>query len=240
VFLFGIAGWESLKHGWHAIQHPEPPNPGTLEVFGHTFPNVYVNYVVLLGAVAFEAYALKKANDSMKQQIADHDWDGYVEAFRKTSNTTVLTAFTEDTIAMLGAGFALVGVFLSRTTGNPIYDAVAAALIGFMLMGFAVALAWENKRLLLGESLPEDEEQPLRDVITGWDGVVEIVDFRTVYFGPEDILVVADVTFDPGLATADIDDATSAMEDALRETDSDVRKVYIEPEPETAEGAPGG
>jgi cation diffusion facilitator family transporter len=233
VMLFGIAGWESIKHGYEAIVHPEPVLPGTstVPVVGVTIPNVWVNYAVLIGAILFESYAFKKAHASMRQQIEDHGWSGFREAFRKTSNVTVLTALTEDAIAMGGAGIALFGVFLSRQTGDPIYDAVAATLIGVLLMGFAVALAVENKRLLLGESLPADEERPLRGIVENWDGIVEIDDFRTVYFGPEDIVVTADVVFDTDLDTAEIDERISDIEDELRRADPDVGKVYIEPQP---------
>ncbi|WP_049901567.1 cation diffusion facilitator family transporter [Halococcus agarilyticus] len=231
VLLFGIAGWESAKHGYNAIVNPHAAEVGqaSLPVIG-SFPGVWVNYVVLVGAIVFESYALKKANDEMSRQIDEHGWSGYREAFRKTSDVTTLTALTEDTIAMAGAGIALFGVFLSRYTGNPLYDAVAALLIGLMLMGFAIALAWENKRLLLGESLPADEERKLREVVAGWDGVEEIVDFRTVYFGPEQLLVTADVALDAGLETEDIDDYISEIENALMETQPQIRKVYIEPE----------
>ncbi|EMA55028.1 MULTISPECIES: cation diffusion facilitator family transporter [Halococcus] len=231
VLLFGIAGWESAKHGYNAIVNPHAAEVGqaSLPVIG-SFPGVWVNYVVLIGAILFEGYALKKANDEMTRQIDEHGWSGYREAFRKTSDVTTLTALTEDTIAMAGAGIALFGVFLSRTTGNPLYDAVAALLIGLMLMGFAIALAWENKRLLLGESLPADEERKLRELIVGWDGVDEIVDFRTVYFGPEQLLVTADVALDANLETEAIDDSITEIENALMETQPQVRKVYIEPE----------
>jgi len=232
VLLFGIAGWESLKHGYHAITHPEPVSTGTvtLPVVGGQVPSVWVNYAVLLGAIAFEAYALNKAYAAMRKQIDEHEWSGLREAFRKTADVTVLTAFTEDTIAMAGAGLALFGVFLSRVTGNPLYDAVSAALIGVMLMGFAVALAWENKRLLLGESLPGEEERRLRGIITDADGVVDIAGFRTVYFGPEDVILTADVAFDPALDTGEMDDRISEIERRLKEAEPDVSKVYIEPE----------
>ena len=231
VLLFGIAGWESAKHGYNAIVHPHTAEMGqaSLPLIG-SFPGIWVNYGVLIAAIVFEAYALKKANDEITRQIDEHGWSGYREAFRKTSDVTTLTALTEDTIAMAGAGIALFGVFLSRYTGNPLYDAVAALLIGLMLMGFAIALAWENKRLLLGESLPADEERKLREVVAGWDGVEEIVDFRTVYFGPEQLLVTADVALDAGLETEDIDDYISEIENALMETQPQIRKVYIEPE----------
>ncbi|WP_158058617.1 cation diffusion facilitator family transporter [Halorussus halophilus] len=230
VLLFGIAGWESAKHGYNAIMHPHVEHIDPIQLFGYTFPAVWVNYSVLIGAILFEGYALKKAYAGMQKDIEEHEWSGLTEAFRKTSNVTTLTAFTEDTIAMAGAGIALFGVYLSRATGNPFYDAVGALLIGIMLMGFAVALAWENKRLLLGESLPESDEQELRRIVEQWEGVTGIVDFRTVIFGPEDVIVTADVAFEKGVPTGEMDDRITAIENALMEANEDVAKVYIEPE----------
>lgn len=231
VLLFGIAGWESAKHGYSALMHHETAAlSGTVTQLGLTFPAIWVNYTVLSGGMLFEGYALSKAYRGMKVDIEKHGWSGFVEAFRKTSNVTTLTAFTEDTIAMIGLGLALIGIFLTDLTGNPLFDATAAFLIGLMLMGFAIALAWENKRLLLGESLPRDDEQRLREVVSGSEGVAEIIDFRTVYFGPEDVLITADIAFVGDLDTADIDDRITRIEDALIEANPDVNKVYIEPE----------
>jgi len=97
-------------------------------------------------------------------------------------------------------------------------------------MGFALALAWENKRLILGESLPRDEEQRLREVVDGWAGVDRVVDLRSVYFGPEQVVVTADVEFAPGLDGAELDERITAIKDALREADEGIQKVYVEPE----------
>ena len=232
VLLFAIAGWESLKHGYHAITHPEPVTTEltTLPVVGTQIPSVWVNYAVLAGAIAFESYAFKKAYASMRAEIDEKQWSGFREGFRKTADVTVLTALTEDAIALGGAGLALFGVFLSRVTGNPIYDAVSAFLIGVMLMCFAVALAWENKRLLLGESLPDAQERELRTLVAEWDGVTELVDFRTVYFGPRQVLVAADVAFDTTLDTGEMDARITAIEDEIRRVQPDIGRVYIEPE----------
>ncbi|WP_136688970.1 cation diffusion facilitator family transporter [Halorhabdus amylolytica] len=231
VFLFGIAGWESVKHGYsklteggHGVEAQAP------ELFGYVIEPVYVSYAVLLGAIVFETYAFVKAYRVMAAQIDENDWSGFREAFRKTSDVTTLTALTEDTIALSGAGIALFGIFLSRQTGNPAYDAAAALLIGVMLMGFAVALAWENKRLLLGESLPLEDERRLREIVAEGAGVREIVDFRTVLFGTERVLVAADVAFDPELDTDEMDQTITAIEDALMAADESVKKVYVEPE----------
>jgi divalent metal cation (Fe/Co/Zn/Cd) transporter len=96
--------------------------------------------------------------------------------------------------------------------------------------GFAVALAWENKRLLLGESLPAEEERRLRAIVREYDDVESIVDFRTVYFGPENVVVAADIAFQPGIATVAMDERITEIEDLLTEANPDINKVYIEPE----------
>jgi len=232
VLLFGIAGWESAKHGYNAIVHPHPPemNTATIPLVDATINAVLINYAVLIGAIVFEAYAFKKAYANMKRQIEENDWSGFGEAFRKTSDVTVLTALTEDTIAGVGAGIALLGVFLTRETGDPIYDAIGAFVIGLMLMGFALALAWENKRLLLGESIPKEDEQVFRDIIESRERVTDIVDLRTLFFGTSRILISADVVFVNGLETDEIDDEITAIEDELMEANDGVEKVYIEPQ----------
>ncbi|WP_435155604.1 cation diffusion facilitator family transporter [Haladaptatus sp. DFWS20] len=230
VLLFGIAGWESAKHGYNALMNPHVEHAKPVHLLGQTFDPVYVNYAVLIGAILFESYAFIKAYKAMKIEINRRDWSGFREAFRKTSDVTTLTALTEDTIALGGAGIALLGVYLSRATGNPMYDAASALLIGLMLMGFAIALAWENKRLLLGESLPEEEENDLRTMLKKSEGVTEIIDFRTVYFGSGKVIITADVAFDPELDTGEIDDRITQIENEMFDANDHVKKVYIEPE----------
>ncbi|ELZ16343.1 cation diffusion facilitator family transporter [Natrinema thermotolerans DSM 11552] len=231
VMLFGIAGWESARHGYDALTHGGVHRVAEdVTLLGQTFDPVYVNYAVLLGAIAFESYALWKAYQGISRQMDEYGWTTLREAFAKTSDVTTLTALTEDTIALAGAGIALFGIYLTRTTGNPMYDAASALLIGIMLMGFAIALAWQNKRLILGESLPRDDEDELREIVAGWDDVTELVDFRTVYFGAEELLVTADVAFEPDLDAETINERITEIELALMDHDGQVQKVYIEPE----------
>ena len=238
VLLFGIAGWESAKHGYEALTHAGGHGSAGEAVqflwFSYAPPAwldpVWVNYTVLGGAFVFESWALYKANQGITAQMDERGWDSYREAFRKTSDVTTLTALTEDTIALTGIVLAFLGVFLEQWTGNPAYDAASALLIGLLLMGFALLLAWENKRLIVGESLPTARESALRELVLETDGVDDVVDFRSVYFGPERLLVTTDVTFEAGLATDEIAALIDDIERALRERDDHVKRVYVEPE----------
>lgn len=229
VLLFGIAGWESALHGWEAITHPTVRSPSAARVFGLSIPGLWVNYGVLLGAIGFEAYAFNKAYAGMKADIRAHEWDGLVEAFRKTTNTVTLTAFTEDALAGIGAMIALVGIWLSQYTGNPIYDAIGSFVIGLLLMGFALTLAWENKRLLVGQGFPAEEEAELREALESSDGVASVANLRSVFFGPTNALVTADVEFEDDLSPDEIVSRISTLEETLKATNPDVKVVYIEP-----------
>ncbi|AEN06793.1 cation diffusion facilitator family transporter [Halolamina sp.] len=232
VLLFGIAGWESLKHGYEAVMHAGQVEAGmfTVPVLGGTMETYWLNVVILIGAILFESYAFIKARAELRRQMEQFGWPNIPEAFRRTSDVTTLTAFTEDAIALGGAAIALVGITLTRITGDGIYDAVSAGLIGILLMVFAVLLAWENKRLLLGESLPKDAENDLENIISSHPGVTHVDSFRSVFFGPQRALVAAEVSFDPTLVTGDVDEVIGEIETNLTEGDSRVELIYIEPE----------
>lgn len=97
-------------------------------------------------------------------------------------------------------------------------------------MVFAVALAIENKRLIVGESLSESVERKLRTAVENHDGVVHIDDFRTMFIGTGNVLITADVSFDSELVTGDIDEDLQQIERTLKQIDNRVKLVYIEPE----------
>ena len=237
VLLFGVAGWESLKHGIAELRAGgHESEEGAAEFLGFTvdiqtpIEPFWISVAILFGAIAFEVYAFAKARAELKRQMDEYSWSGYREAFDKTSDLSTLTAFIEDTVALLGLFVALAGIVLTRVTSNPVFDSVGAVIIGVLLMVFAVALAIENKKLIVGESLPASVETELRDAISAHDGVTNVDGFRTMFLGVGRVLVTADVSFDPELATSDIDDDVERIEGRLKEIDNRVRFVYIEPE----------
>lgn len=240
VLLFGIAGLQSARHGYSALSDALSESAGdhaeqsdviiqginiTELVPVETF---WVNIGVLSAAFVFELWALYKANKGIQRIKQENDYDGIVETFRKTTDVTTLTAFTEDTVALIGIVVAFIGIVATRILENPIYDAATSLIIGFLLMFVAVALAWENKRLLLGESMEGSKRDSIRNIIVSTDGVCSIIDFKTVYFGPKTALITVSVDFQDSLSATEIEDVTSDITKRIKDNNEDVKSVYIQ------------
>lgn len=240
VFLFGIAGFQSTKHGYSAVKSALSESGGhsseaaDVIIQGVNLTELipvdtfWINITVLLAAFVFEMYALYKANQGIQRIQEENGYDGIVETFKKTSEVTTLTAFTEDTVALIGIVLALVGIIATRVTENPIFDAATSLIIGILLMFVAVALAWENKRLLLGESMEPSKEDALRNIVEDFENVNSISEFKTLYFGPKKVLVTMNIEFKDDLNTSEIEDATQSIEKKLKEHDDTVGSVYVE------------
>lgn len=230
VLLFGIAGWESVRHGVSAVREGASLPAGTVSIGDSVFPAVYLAYAILLVTILLDGISYWKARQAMDVETEERGWRGILDAFRRTSDMPVLAVLTENAIAAVGAFIALVAIFLSRQLDMPWIDAVGAIAIGVLLMSFAIALGIENKRLLIGESLTAQHERPLERIIREADGVVDVVELRTLYFGADSVVVTADIAFKPDLDTEEIDERITAIEAAIRREEPLVEKIYIEPE----------
>lgn len=239
VLLFGIAGWRSVSAGLQTLTHLDTATATTPAALGGILPGIAVTYVVLGGVIVCEGCSWQKAYRTLREQIEAHQWGGFAEAIRRTSDTTTLTTFVEDSAAVIGAVVALAGITLTHLTGNPIYDGVAAVAIGALLMAGAGVIAWANKRHLLGKSLPNAEERRLYALVADRKTVAAVPEFRTVHFGPENVVVTARVAFADELPTGELQEEIGAMETDLTNAHMDVSTVYLSPERTTDTGRDG-
>jgi cation diffusion facilitator family transporter len=223
TMLFGISGILSLEQG-------------TTSILGglHHIQNANISYAILAISAAFEGNALRIAFVLFKKTIEARgekvNAKTLVEEFKESKDPSILTVMVEDSAALLGIAIAAIGIFLSETTGNAIFDALSSLAIGVILMTFAFFLAKENKGLLIGEAISRKDYKRIADLVQQLPEVNRIVTMRTMHFAPQDVLVAMEINLKDGLDTDKIELVIDKIEQQVKQALPYINpsKIYIE------------
>ena len=98
--------------------------------------------------MCLEGYSFRTAIGESREIKGDASWWQFIRQAKEPELPIVLL---EDTGALLGLVFALLGVGLSVVTGNPVWDGIGTLAIGALLGVIAIMLIVEMKSLLIGE-----------------------------------------------------------------------------------------
>lgn len=217
VLLFGVAGAYSLFEGVDKVLHPhEVGDIGlALGVLGIAF---VIEAIVLVVAVRQAASRARQAGVS-----------GVREFLNENRDATLLTVIVEDTLALVGLPIAAAALVLSKATGNAVWDGIGSLVIGVLLMGFALFLGWEVRELLIGKGLAPRDQLKVREIVTSHASVDALIEARSMYVGPEAVLLVLEVDVVDELSSGETETAFAELQERLRAALPVLRFVYVEP-----------
>lgn len=215
ILIFALGGGVSIYEGIKHLGHPQP------------IANPLVNYLVLGLALLFEGAAWVFAFREFSR--AKGKW-GYVEAIQRAKDPSIFVVLFEDTAAMLGLLVAFAGVALSQLTGLLWFDGFASIIIGLILVGTAVWLAYETKGLLIGESANRAVVEGIRSLVATQALVQHVNEVLTMHMGPDFILVNLSVDFADLARAEQIESAISEMDQAIKQQFPQVKRIFIEAE----------
>ena len=215
LVLFSLGAAFALYEGYHKITHPTPL----------TSPMVAV--VILVVAIGLESYSFRTAMVESRPLKGSGSWWGFI---RHSRNPELPVVLLEDTGALLGLIFALLGVGLTVLTGNPIWDGIGTAAIGALLGVIAVILMVEMHSLLIGEGATAEQSRAIETAIVATEHVERVIHLRTQYLGPEEMLVGAKIALAPGIDLATVAAAIDSAEAAVRAAVPVVAVIYLEPD----------
>jgi len=215
ILIFAVGSGVSLYEGIIHTIHPEPMG------------NPMVNYIVLGLAMLFEGAAWYFALTEFSR--AKGKW-GYIEAVQRGKDPTMFVVLFEDSAAMLGIAVAFLGVLLVDLTGILIFDGIASIIIGLILGGTAVWLAYETKGLLIGESANEMVIKGIREIILQYDGIDNLNEVLTMHMGPDYVLVNISIDFRDNIQAGDLENMIADMDTQIKETFPSVKRVFVEAE----------
>lgn len=215
IILFSIGGVFSLYEGVDKLRHP------------HELTLPWLPMVVLVVAIALESFSLRTAVRESNPLRGNQTW---VQFVRRAKAPELPVVLLEDVAALTGLVFAFVGVGLTIVTGNPVWDGIGTLAIGVLLVLVAVILGLETKSLLVGEGASERDVRAIREAITAGPETKRIIHLKTLYLGPDELLVATKLAFDAGSRFADVATAIDAVEVRIRDAVPIARAIYIEPD----------
>jgi cation diffusion facilitator family transporter len=213
ILIFALGGGISIYEGIHHLRYPAP------------ISNPLINYIVLGLALLFEGAAWYFA---FRGFIATKGKWGYIEAIQRGKDPSMFVVLFEDTAAMIGLLVAFTGIALTHITGILYFDGTASIVIGLILIGTAIWLAYETKSLLIGESANRPVVKGIREILKANTLIEHVNEILTMHMGPDFILANLSVDFRDHATADDIESVTAEMEQAIKKQYPQIKRIFIE------------
>jgi cation diffusion facilitator family transporter len=215
LVLFTVGALYALYEGIDKIRHP------------HEIDSPVWAFVVLSVGIVLESFSMGTAVVESNRVRGSASWMHFIRRSRTPELPVVLL---EDLGALMGLALALGALVIATVFDAPVWDGIGTLSIGVLLGLIAVVLAVEMRSLLLGESATRADDGAIRKAIASTEGVMGLIHLRTQHIGPEELLVAAKVSFDPGYTTADLVEAINRVEENTRAAVPIARIMYVEPD----------
>ncbi|MEU7816769.1 cation diffusion facilitator family transporter [Pseudonocardia sp. NPDC049154] len=215
LLLFTLGSVFAIYEGIHKLESHEPL----------TSPLVAVGILVV--AIGLESYSFRTAVKESRPLKGNGTWWQFIRQAKVPELPVVLL---EDTGALIGLAFALLGVGLSVLTGDPVWDAVGTLCIGTLLGVIAIILIIEMKSLLIGEGATRPVLSTIVGELERGAEIERVIHIKTQYLGPEELLVAAKLALAPGSSVETVARAIDDAEARVRAAVPDARVIYLEPD----------
>jgi cation diffusion facilitator family transporter len=215
IILFSVGGVFSIYEGVHKIEHPEPIETAWLPI------------TVLIVAIVLESFSLRTA---LKESAPHRQGISIMQFVRRAKAPELPVVLLEDIAALVGLVLALFGVTLAVMTGDGIWDGIGTVAIGVLLIVVAIVLGIEVKSLLVGEGATVADTDTIRRAAEGTPGVVRVIHMKSLYLGPDELLVGMKIAVEPTDSAAEVASTINEVESRVRAAVPVARVLYLEPD----------
>ncbi|MEY4368015.1 MAG: hypothetical protein RLZ28_1430 [Actinomycetota bacterium] len=215
IVLFSVGGLFSLYEGVSKLAEP------------HELEAAWLPLTVLGVSIILESFSLRTALRAAKVERGDQSLVQYI---RRAKSPELPVVVLEDIAALVGLVLAFAGVGLTVLTHNAMFDALGTLAIGLLLVAVAVILGLETSSLLIGEGATPDDHRKIREALQNTPGVMSIIHMKTLYLGPDELLLGAKIAVSAGNSAADVARAIDLAETSVRAAVPATRVIYLEPD----------
>lgn len=215
IVLFSVGGMFSILEGVEKLSHP------------HEIKDAWIPLTVLGIAIVLESFSLRTALRAAKEVRGSSSLYNFI---RHAKSPELPVVILEDIAALLGLVFAFGGVGITVLTGDAIWDAIGTLAIGALLIVVAIVLGIETSSLLVGEGATANDTQKIAKALRMSEGVEDIIHMKTLYLGPDELMVAAKIAVKATDKAKDIANAIDIAEANIRKAVPTALVIYLEPD----------
>jgi divalent metal cation (Fe/Co/Zn/Cd) transporter len=215
IVLFSVGGMFSILEGVEKLTHP------------HELTDAWIPLTVLGIAIVLESFSLRTALRAAKEVRGRSSLYNFI---RHAKSPDLPVVILEDIAALLGLVFAFGGVGLTVLTHDAAWDAIGTLAIGALLIAVAIVLGIETSSLLVGEGATANDTEKIAKALRMSEGVEDIIHMKTLYLGPEELMVAAKIAVKATDKARDIANAIDSAEANIRKAVPTALVIYLEPD----------
>ena len=201
VVLFLLGGLFSIYEGIHKIMNPQEIQ----------YPWLIV--AIIIFAIVLEGGALRVALKESNSKLKD-----IFKTIEKSSSSHILVVLIEDSGALLGLFILGIGLGLSLFV-HPIFDGIAALMIGLLLLSLSTILFVELKKLIVGESLDRETIKQIKNLIKEESHVlVHLNSVRSMFIGSDEVLLVISINVKDDKTGYEIEQDIKELKNKIQKT----------------------
>jgi cation diffusion facilitator family transporter len=211
VLLFFVGALFSIYEGVHKLMHPE------------ALTNVFWIFTVLISSIAIEAKSFQVAFGEFRKTTKL----SFFKAIKASTQVSLIVVVLEDSAAMAGLTVVLISTLLAWLV-NPVFDAIGSITVGLLLLAVSIILIAEVKNLIVGESMPRERRQIMRNVIHKYKKIGHINRMQTMVMGDSKYLVLLSVDINNEMKGSEVEDMTEHLKLELKKEIPEIGTIYIE------------
>jgi len=211
VLLFFVGALFSIYEGVHKLFHPEE------------LKNIYWIFAVLISSLLIEAKSFQVAYGEFRKTTKLP----FFKAVQASTRVSLIVVVLEDSAAMAGLTLVIISTLLAWLV-NPVFDALGSIAVGILLLAVSILLIAEVKNLIVGESMPRERRQLMRNVIHTFKQIRRINRMQTMVMGDSSYLVLLSVDVEDEMKGSAVEDMIEQLKLTLKKEIRDIGTIYIE------------
>ena len=212
VVLFLLGGLFSIYEGIHKIMDPKE------------IENPWLIVSIIIFALTLEGGALRVALKESNSKLKD-----IFKTIEKSSSSHILVVLIEDSGALLGLFILGIGLALSLFV-HPIFDGIAALMIGILLLSLSTILFIELKKLIVGESLDRETIKQIKNLVKEESHVlVHLNSVRSMFIGSDEVLLIISMNVKDDKTGYEIEQDIKELKNKIQKTFNQHKlEIYID------------